>query len=178
MAAPSSAYSGAATSLTESAARGGCKDPGVEERRRGHLVLLPAPLTSTFGPLSGLEGKRHREIGQFQANFFSLLLFYCPTLAAQLNSSPWHFQAVKIHTAAERRAGIKLVTHPHLRVTKLKLCLHTPKLARFKSIWTLPAIPSLQFKERGGCACFLSHPSGAEACPTLPAPAQGLIHQA
>lgn len=118
------------------------------------LVLLPAQLTRTFSPLSGLEEKRHREIRQFQANFFSLPLSHCPALAARLNSSPWHFQAVKIHTAAERRAGIKLVTHPHLRVTKLKLCLHAPKLARFKLIWTLPAVPRLQFKERGGCACF------------------------
>lgn len=119
------------------------------------MAPLPAQLTRKFGPLSGLEGKRHRETGQFQANLFSPLLSHCPSLAVLLNSSsPWHFLAAKLHTAAERRAGIKLVTHPRPGVTKLKLCLYTPKLARFKFFWTLAAFPSLQFNESGGCASF------------------------
>lgn len=40
MAVPSSACPGAATSLTETATRGGCKDPGVEGRSRGPLAFV------------------------------------------------------------------------------------------------------------------------------------------
>lgn len=151
---PSSTCSGAATSLGETQPGQAARIQGWRREAGVLSASLPAQLTRTFGPFSGLEGKRHRETGQFQANFFSLPLSHCPTLAALLNCSPWHLQAVKLHTAAERRAGIKLVTHLHPRVTQLKLCLYTPKLARSKFIWTLPAIPSLQFRECGGCGSF------------------------
>lgn len=129
------------------------------------LALLPAQFTRTFGFLSGLEGKRHREKGQFQAIFFSLPLSHCPTLAALLNSSPWHFQAVKLHTAAERRAGIKLVTHLHRRVTQP---LHTQIRQIGVHVDTAShAQPAVQ-GAWGVCIFVILHqPSGAEACPTL-----------
>lgn len=58
------------------------------------LASSPAQLTRTFGSLSGLEEKRHRETRQFRANFFSLPLSHWPALAVRLNSLPWLFQAL------------------------------------------------------------------------------------
>lgn len=63
------------------------------------LPSLPAQLARTFGSLSGLEWKMHRETGQFQTNFFSLPLSHCPTLAALLNSSPTALPGCRHHSS-------------------------------------------------------------------------------
>lgn len=149
------------------------------------LALLPAQLMWTSGSLLG-KGKRHRGTGWFQANYlhFSSPLSL-PNLGSTVKFLPTAFPGHEPLHTAERRAGTRLVTHPCPSITKLKFCLYILKLARFKFTWTLPfqlCSTTCGEAQRSLLRIFLilQQPSGDEtqASPTLPALAEGLIHQA
>lgn len=173
---------GTVMSLTETATRGGCEDQGVKERSRGPLDSLPcSAYTNIWLPFrdDSEEAQRDGPVSRQLPSF--LLPSPMPNLGRAAKFLPG---CEHLHTA-ERRAGTRLVTHPCPGVTKLKFCLYTLKLARFEFTWTLLSqrcSTTRREAQRSLLRLFLilQQPSGEEAptSPTLPALAEGLIHQA
>lgn len=178
---PSSACSGAATSLAETAIRGGCKDQGMEERSRGPVGSIACSAYKKIWP----PFRARREEAQRDRTVPSQFVFSSPLPLPKLGSAlkfllpmalpgcetPHRSREKSRHQASDTSLpqSNQAETLPlHTQISKIQVLLDTGSLPK----------PAVQREWRLCIFLILHQPSGAEASPTLPAPAEGLIHQA
>lgn len=136
------------------AARGGSRDHGVQERSRAPLGSIACSADVNIW-LPFRDEREEAQRDRTVSSKFPSCLLPSPTVQpGQCCQIPHHGTSrPRTSAAAERRAGTRLVTHPCPRVTKPEFCPSTPKLAGLRR--TLPS----QLRSTDGAGSAVTAPS-------------------